>query len=214
MREWPSTLLTLALAALGCRSSSVSEPAATDLMCQTQASCVEFASFESGLDGWTSRAADAGPWSITRVSDRARDGHSSLLIAASNSTDATKLWLQRTVRVQPSTTYSVRVEFALCCVSYEASALNPFQYIADASATSPRDSLPPFTFFPVRTPDDSSAAGPEALPEARWRHKRFDLVARSGVDGRLYVSAGLVHGFEISFQYWFDSVRLTISPQP
>jgi hypothetical protein len=82
------------------------------------------------------------------VNDRARDGHSSILIAASNSTDATKLWLQRAVRVQPNTTYSVRVEFALCCVSYEASALNPFQYIADASATSPRDSLPPFTFFP------------------------------------------------------------------
>jgi hypothetical protein len=147
------------------------------------------------------------------VTDRARDGGSSILFSASNSTDATKLWLQHVVLVQPNTSYSVRLEFAICCVSYDTSAVNPFQYIADVSVAAPRDSLPPFVYVPVLTPDDSSAAGPEPLSDARCRHKRFDLVARSGADGRLFVSAGLVHGFETSFRYWFDSVRLTITPQ-
>jgi len=206
-RFWIAPVLT----ALACQAGP-SEPVSDALQCRGSSSCVAFTSFESGSEGWVSRAADAGAWTITRVTDRARDAQSSMRLAASNTTDDTKLWLQREVLVKPNTAYAVRLEYAFCCVSYDPSAFNPFQYVADVRAIAPTDTHPVFQFYPVSSPDDSSAAGPVDA-NARWRHKRFDLVARSGDDGRLYVSAGLVHGFEITFQYWIDSIRLTVVPQ-
>jgi len=174
---------------------------------------MEFASFESGLDGWVARAADAGPWAATRTRVYARDGDWSVQLSGSNTTDYTKLWLQRTLSVRPNTMYAVRLEYAFCCVSYESSEPNAFFYVADVRPQPAPSADPPFQFYLwSQVPDDSSAI---AIPGsgAMWRYKRFRLASRSASDGRLYVSVGLRYAFESTFSYFLDSVRLTIAPQ-
>lgn len=176
----------------------------------TGSACIAVASFEADFDGWVPRTADAGPFLIERTMRRARDRQWSVELYAINSTAATHLWLQRAVRVAPNRRYDVRLEYALCCISYASGSTNQFQLIADAS-TSPKPSVAPaFSYSPPDTHEDSSAdAGLGAL---RWRHKRFDLTASSGADGRLFISAGVVLGFEVPFTFQLDAVRLTVTP--
>lgn len=192
----------------------MSAPDTTALECQRAAPCTEFTSFESSLGGWIPRAADAGPWVVQRSSALVRDGQWSVELSGSNTTDYTKLWLQRTLSVQPNTAYTVQLEYAFCCVSYDLSESNPFFYVADARPQPAPSTEPPFQFYLwSAVPDDSSAV---AIPGSRelWRHKHFTLAARSGSDGRLYVSAGFRYAFESTFRYFLDSVRLTITPAP
>ena len=123
----------------------------------TGSACIAVASFEADFDGWVPRTADAGPFLIERTMRRARDRQWSVELYAINSTAATHLWLQRAVRVAPNRRYDVRLEYALCCLSYASGSTNQFQLIADAS-TSPKPSVAPaFSYSPPDTHEDSSA---------------------------------------------------------
>jgi hypothetical protein len=201
----------IALAA--CGGANMSAPDVELLDCQSTIPCMEFASFEKDLNGWVPRAADAGPWGVTRSKSFARDGEWAVELSGSNTTDYTKLWLQRTLRVRPNTMYTVQLEYAFCCVSYESSEPNAFFYVADARSQPAPTTDPPFQFYLwSEVPDDSSAV---ATPGSGglWRYKHFTLTSRSASDGRLFVSAGLRYAFESTFRYYLDNVRLTITPR-
>jgi hypothetical protein len=138
---------------------------------------------------------------------RARDGIWSVELFADNSTDATKLWLQRRFKAKPLTPYVVTTEFALCCIDYSPSSPNHFAVIADARAAPPDTAVPGLATFPAAAGDDSSAA---AVGSALWRHKGFSAEVRTGSAGDVVIGVGVWLFFEVPFTFDLDNVKITL----
>lgn len=188
-------------------TSQATGPSPSNTPC-TQTACVYWSSFEGGMEGWLGRAADAGPWEVTRTSTRVRDGAWSLRLYADNTTDFTKLWLQRSFFGKPQQAYEVTTEFGICCIDYDPASPNRFSVIADTRPTSPDELMArDLTLHAPDAGDDSSAA---SIGNALWRHKRFVRTVQASGAGEIVVFVGVRLGFEIPFTFYVDNVRVTI----
>ncbi|MGQ0643162.1 MAG: hypothetical protein ACT4P6_20645 [Gemmatimonadaceae bacterium] len=164
------------------------------------------------MEGWLPRAADAGPWQVTRTSTRVRDGAWSMQLYADNRTDFTKLWLQRSFFGKPQQAYEVTTEFAICCIDYDPASPNRFFVIADTRSILPNEVMArDFTVHAPPVGDDSSAA---SLGNALWRHKRFVGTVQASDAGQIVVNIGVKLGFEIPFTFYIDNVRVTLKESP
>ena len=197
--------LTVAVVGSSC-TSAPTDPTSAGRPCEST-ECVYWSSFEDGLDRWVPRAADAGPWRVERTKARARDGIWSVELYADNSTDATKVWLQRGFKAKPLTPYVVTTEFALCCIDYSPSSPNYFAVIADARAAPPDAAVPGLVTFPAAAGDDSSAV---AVGSAFWRHKRFSATVTTGSSGDIIVGVGVWLIFEVPFTFNLDNVKISL----
>jgi len=173
----------------------------------------EFFSFENDLEGWTIKGTDLEhgsgfiDWSITRTQDMAKDGASSLRFLINNQNDAGKIWIEKPFSVEPSQTYQVSVEYALAATEPENSG-PLFVIITGVQNKSPntRDDLVPAY--------KDGANNGTMEPGYKWVEKKYEFIARSDEQAKLYVTIGIWGIWEVGKIFYFDSVRVTLSKKP
>lgn len=164
-------------------------------------------SFEHDTQGWAPAGTDLDDppvaWSITRSTDRATDGTTSLRFALVNYNDAGKIWMQRPFRVLPDTKYQVTLTFDLATSDY--GTFNLWRIIAGASAK------PPVTRDDLQFQGETGN-GADSDVGFVWLTKTYTLPATSGSDGWLWVYYGIWGTWESPSTYYVDNVRVTLAP--
>lgn len=171
-------------------------------------------SFESGMDEWRTRALDVTmnlpdttitiPWHILQSNARASRGTKSLEFYFQNSTDAAKIWIERTFIVTSGKPYTVTVTYDFA--SADGGAVGGQTLVTRITAVSP---------------DSSSQIIAGAIGgtyngggfEYRWIKKRVDSEIVPTSPGQIYVVIGVWGTFEIESTYYIDNVQVQIVPK-
>jgi hypothetical protein len=163
-------------------------------------------SFETGMEGWVATGTDLEPtipWSITRTTDMAINGETSLKFILTNLNDAGKIWIERPFYLKPDMLYHVNVKYDFASGDC-ANCVNQFVIITGVAQRRPetRDDL---TF------QENTGNGSEPIGYYVWLGKNYDFTLRSGAGGILYVFIGIWGVWEVTRIYYVDNVRITFS---
>jgi hypothetical protein len=179
----------------------------TVLLSLAQASsafAVERFSFEGGLQGWSRDhfidcEQDPEPcvfnWRITRSTQQAHDGNTSLKMFLDGTNDDGTIWLERRFDVKPNSTTKVRIRFWLW--SEGQSDFNTWPVVAYAGRANPE------------TEEDFTIVG-QTDRRAGW--SRYELVQEvtAGSSGRIWVAFGFGATWETPRTYFIDSVKVRL----
>jgi hypothetical protein len=180
-------------------------------------------SFEDGFDGWRADSADfcdvnpvtgscppGGAFASTDVSlsrARASEGSQAVRLFAENFTDAVKLWIERPFEVDAGGTYRVEVSWDFGTSDAEIGAwtiigaLTPFEPTA---AVTPAD--------PAGQVGDFVTLGGTSAPGAAFSflENEFSGEIAAGAGGEIWVGIGVWGTFEVTREYFVDSVSVRI----
>ncbi|HVF11178.1 MAG TPA: hypothetical protein VNA16_10265 [Abditibacteriaceae bacterium] len=167
-------------------------------------------SFESDLQGWTTKGIDlivggsTVDWSIQRSTDRASEGATALKFHLDNRTDAGKIWIERPFAVNPNQRYRVNVQYSLATADF--GDVNLWTIITGVR-TQPAINRNDLTY------QGNTGNGSDTDVGFRWLQKSYNFEVTSGGDGKLYVDIGVWGTWETPRTYYIDNVRVTLTPQ-
>jgi len=170
----------------------------------------QFFSFESDLQGWTTKGIDlvvggsTVAWSIQRSTDRATEGATSLKFFLDNMTDAGKIWIERPFAVNPNQRYRVNVQYSLATADF--GDVNLWSIITGVR-NQPAQNRGDLTYH------RDTGNGADSDIGFRWLQKSYNFDQTSSADGKLYVDIGVWGTWETPRTYYIDNVRVTLTPQ-
>jgi hypothetical protein len=198
-------LVILALLTLlaGCEKST--EP--TDRLIQLRES------FEHGLSDWSIRSLDTEvgtstiDWHIVATDKMASVGSFSAEVYMDNLTDAAKIWLERSLDVEPKETYTAAISFDLA--SRDVGEVNTFQILANVLSASPETRAEVIKGFTDGDFPEGTYNG--GIDGYVWLEKSVQKEITAGADGKLYIILGIWGTWECPRTYYFDNLTLNLT---
>jgi len=162
-------------------------------------------SFEEGMEGWATNGTDLDnppdQWSIESSKDMASEGKTSLKFYLDNVNDAGKIWITRSIEVEPQTHYQVEVTYKFASADY--GDLNLWKIITGVALEPPKTAGEL-----VYQGDTGNGADPD--DGWVWQHKTYNFNIRTGPEKELYVTIGIWGTWETSRTYYLDDVDVTL----
>ena len=160
------------------------------------------------MDGWGVSGLDlddpAVEWSIAQNTTMVDAGNASLRYYLNNINDKGKIWIERPFNVTKDQTYRVTIEYAFATSDFGGA--NLWRIIAGAlpSRVDSVDHLEP-------TYQDRTGNGFDYDSGYVWLEKKYDVSAKSGSDGLLWVVIGVWGTWEGPRTYFVDDVHITLT---
>jgi len=164
-------------------------------------------SFEDDMEGWMVSATDLElgdttiHWSITRSTDLASVGNTSLKLYLENWNDAGKIWIEQAYNISPYRKHEVIVEYDFGTRDY--SSINNWIIIGGVSQKKPstRDDL----VF-----QESTGNGSDVDVGYKWLRKSYSFTLQPSSVERVHVMIGVWGTWESPRTYYIDNVKVTI----
>jgi hypothetical protein len=164
-------------------------------------------SFEFGLSDWSVRSLETRvdtstiDWHIITTDQMASVGSFSTEVYMENLTDAAKIWLERSLDVEPKRTYTATISFDLA--SRAAGNINTFQILANALPASPETGSEVIQgVIDGDFPEGTYNGGIEGYV---WLEKSIQKEVTAGADGKLHLILGIWGTWEGPRTYYFDN---------
>jgi hypothetical protein len=162
-------------------------------------------SFEKDMEGWTTNGTDLDNppdrWSIELSQDMASEGKTSLKFYLDNVNGAGKIWITRSIDVEPQTHYQVEVTYKFASADY--GDLNLWKIITGAALEPPRTAGEL-----VYQGDTGNGADPD--DGWVWHRKTYGFDIRTGPEKELYITIGVWGTWETPRTYYIDDVDVTL----
>jgi len=120
-----------------------------------------------------------------------------------NSTDAGKIWMERSFKLEPNREYVVRIRYAFGTTDY--SDINSWKIVTGVHRNPPRTHTD-LTFQGSTRHDAGSNAG------LQWLEKEYSFKAETGERGRLYIAVGVWGTWETPRTYYVDDLQIEFDP--
>jgi len=197
-----SCVVVFSLTAAGIAFIYISGPATQPIVQNHSPGNATRSSFEDSMDNWTVNGTDLSDppihWSITRTTEQAADGNTSLKLTLDNVNGAGKIWIQRALPAQPDTQYYITVSYQLASSDYGTTV---FTIITGVTAEPP---LTAGLTYPETTDNQHNTS------DLVWLPKSDEFVTTTGDTGLLYTSIGVWGTNEANRTYYLDDVTVTL----
>lgn len=186
LRRWAPVVLALVAALVGITGTPAS------------AAVSRTYSYENGFNGWQPGYAGDGAWSMTRSTEVAYAGRYSVGCYLDGTTGIGTAWLAHSYPAPIDTLVDVRLTVQLW--SPQRSDVNQWQVLAYVGTGPPTSGAD----FEVVGYTDMTAG---------WQPYRLERLQLTGQwPARIWVAFGMSSGWEFARDYYFDQVKVTITP--
>ncbi|MFW6041114.1 MAG: hypothetical protein ACOC85_04690 [Thermoplasmatota archaeon] len=163
-------------------------------------------SFEENWDGWKPQAIDVDDpevnWTIERTSELTYSGNYSMKFHLENWHDQGKIWIQRTIDLEPEKNYNVRMKLSFA--SSDFGSFNLWKILVGGGPHEPED-IEDLTY------PENTGIGADEDNGYQWMEKEYKFDAKTNSEGEMYIYVGVWGTWETERTYYVDDIEVVVT---